>query len=89
MAWYYIYSMKKFYKENNLLAKYDLELFNCENILNSAMELKLDMRRKYLINKALTYIEIEKRENTMKINSQDMYVIIKYIYIFFNWLYNN
>jgi len=84
MAWYYIYSMKKFYKENNLLAKYDLELFNCENILNSAMELKLDMRRKYLINKALTYIEIEKRENTMKINSQDMYVIIKYIYIFFN-----
>ncbi|ORY78701.1 hypothetical protein LY90DRAFT_70311 [Neocallimastix californiae] len=77
MAWYYIYSMKKFYKENNLLAKYDLELFNCENILNSAMELKLDMRRKYLINKALTYIEIEKRENTMKINSQDIESSIK------------
>jgi len=72
MAWYYIYSMKKFYKENNLLQKYDQELFKTEGMLNNAMDLKLDISKKYLINKALSYIEIEKRENSMNINSQDV-----------------
>lgn len=77
MAWYYIHSMKKFYKENNLLKKYDMNLFNDEGILNNAMDLKLDMRKKYLINKAESYIEIEKRENSMNTNSLDVESSIK------------
>ena len=55
--------MKIFYKENILLQKYDIELFNGENILNEAMTLKLDLRKKFLINKALSYIDIEKKKH--------------------------
>lgn len=72
MAWYYIYSMKKFYKENNLLNKFDIELFNGESILINAMDLKLDMRKKYLINKALNLIEIEKREDSLNVKAEDV-----------------
>lgn len=73
MAWYYMHSMKVFYRENDLLQKFDAELFNGNNILIKAMDLKLDIRKKSLINKAETYIEIEKRENSMKLNTTDMY----------------
>ncbi len=55
--------MKIFYKENDLLNKYDREIFNCEVLLDNAMELKLNMRQNFLIDKALNYIEMEKREN--------------------------
>jgi len=58
-----MHSMKIFYKENILLQKYDIELFNGENILNEAMTLKLDLRKKFLINKALSYIDIEKKKH--------------------------
>jgi len=63
MSWYYIHSMKIFYKENDLLNKYDREIFNCEALLDNAMELKLNLRENFLIDKALNYIEMEKREN--------------------------
>ena len=66
--------MKIFYKNNNLLQKFDMELFNANEILNSAMGLKLDARKKFLIARAESYIEIEKREDSMKINSTDVYV---------------
>jgi len=68
-----MHSMKVFYRENDLLQKFDAELFNGNNILIKAMDLKLDIRKKSLINKAETYIEIEKRENSMKLNTTDMY----------------
>ena len=50
--------MKIFYKNNNLLQKFDMELFNANEILNSAMGLKLDARKKFLIARAESYIEI-------------------------------
>jgi len=79
-----MHSMKVFYRENDLLQKFDAELFNGNNILIKAMDLKLDIRKKSLINKAETYIEIEKRENSMKLNTTDMYAYWIY-FNFFNW----
>ncbi|ORX40437.1 hypothetical protein BCR36DRAFT_400866 [Piromyces finnis] len=77
MAWYYIHSMKIFYRDNNLLQDYNAELFNCNNILYNAMDLKLDARKKYLINRAECYNEIEKRENSMNINTADVEASIR------------
>ncbi|KAG4106217.1 hypothetical protein H8356DRAFT_1628065 [Neocallimastix lanati (nom. inval.)] len=71
-AWFYMYSMKIFYKKNNLLQKYDIELFNGNYMLNTAMELKLNMRQRYLINRAVDYIEIEKKENAKSITSNEV-----------------
>jgi len=67
-----MYSMKIFYKKNNLLQKYDIELFNGNYMLNTAMELKLNMRQRYLINRAVDYIEIEKKENAKSITSNEV-----------------
>jgi len=66
--------MKIFYKNNNLLQKFDMELFNANDILNRALDLKLDARKKFLIARAENYIDIEKREDSMNINSIDVYV---------------
>ncbi|KAG4099110.1 hypothetical protein H8356DRAFT_937586 [Neocallimastix lanati (nom. inval.)] len=77
IAWYYLFSMKKFYKENNLLQKYDPELFNGDQILISVMEHKLDFRKKYLIHKALNHLEIEKRENSTNVTTSDIEKSIK------------
>ncbi|ORX61102.1 hypothetical protein BCR36DRAFT_6913 [Piromyces finnis] len=76
-AWYYMHSMKIFYKENNLLHKYGMYLFNADHILNSVMDLKLDLRKKFLVSKAQSYIDIEKRENSMNISSTDVEESIK------------
>ncbi|ORX49604.1 hypothetical protein BCR36DRAFT_370629 [Piromyces finnis] len=72
IAWYYLHSMKKFYKDNNLLNDYDPELFVIDQFLNNAMDLKLDIRKKYLIDKAFGYVEIEKREGSVNDNSANI-----------------
>jgi len=77
MAWYYMHSMKKFYQENDLLKNYDRELFNGDMYLNNAMDIKLNMRKKFLITKAEIYIEIEKKKNTMNMNTSDVEMSIK------------
>lgn len=66
--------MKNFYRKNDLLKKYEMDLFNSDDILNNAMDLKLDTRIKYLIHKADNILEIEKRENTKGITNIDMYL---------------
>jgi len=71
MAWYYIFSMKKFYKNNNLLHKYDEELFKADDILFSAKDLKLNLRMRFLLNKAENLIEIEKRDNSKSITNNN------------------
>ncbi|OUM62539.1 hypothetical protein PIROE2DRAFT_11117 [Piromyces sp. E2] len=76
-AWYYVHTMKVFYKDNNLIKKYDMEIFNVNNILTDAMDLKLDLRKKFLMAKAESYIDIEKRENSMKIDTIDVEASIK------------
>ncbi|OUM62400.1 hypothetical protein PIROE2DRAFT_11307 [Piromyces sp. E2] len=73
--------MKKLFEEGMLQFKhdadFDIELFNGETILNNAMDLKMNLRKKFLINKAESYIEIEKRENTMNTNTIDVESSIK------------
>ncbi|OUM58780.1 hypothetical protein PIROE2DRAFT_15860 [Piromyces sp. E2] len=69
--------MKVFYKENGLLQKYGLDKFNFEHLLDSAMDLKLDLRKKFLISKALSYIDIEKKETSLNISSSDVEASIK------------
>jgi len=67
--------MKNFYRENNLLNKYDLELFQCDKLLHNAMDLKLDWRKKYLVSKAENLAEREKRNDEMNAvadNENDM-----------------
>ncbi|KAL6605489.1 hypothetical protein U3516DRAFT_556458 [Neocallimastix sp. 'constans'] len=71
IAWFYINSMRTFYKENNLLQKYDKELFNADYLISIALELKLGMRKKYLINLAESYMEMMKRENLQIDNSSN------------------
>jgi len=63
--------MRTFYKENNLLQKYDKELFNADYLISIALELKLGMRKKYLINLAESYMEMMKRENLQIDNSSN------------------
>jgi hypothetical protein len=71
MAWYYIFSLKKFYKNNNLLHKYDEELFKADDILLNAKDLRLNLRMRFLLNKAENLIEIEKRENSKSITNNN------------------
>ncbi|ORY21127.1 hypothetical protein LY90DRAFT_676402, partial [Neocallimastix californiae] len=71
MAWYYIFSMKKFYKNNNLLHKYDEEIFKADDILFNAKDLRLNLRMRFLLNKAENLIEIEKRENSKSITNNN------------------
>jgi len=56
--------MKNFYKENGLLSKFEQDLFECNIVLHEAVQLKLKMREKFLINNAEHYIEKEKRESS-------------------------
>jgi len=72
MAWYYIHTMKKFYKDNNLLQKYDIELFNVDSYLSDATDLKLDIRKRFLINEAENLIDVEKKESALNIDSKNM-----------------
>ena len=81
--------MKRFYQENNLLKNYDRELFDGDAYLNNAADIKLNMRKKYLITKADTYIEIERKENTMNMNTSDVYVTTISCYFFFIYIYLN
>ncbi|ORX77038.1 hypothetical protein BCR32DRAFT_270911 [Anaeromyces robustus] len=77
IAWYYMHSMKVFYKNNNLIKKYDMELFNGDNVLSNSMDLKLDMRKKYLINKAESLTELEKKESSMNRTSNEVSSTLK------------
>jgi len=58
--------MKNFYRENNLLDKYDLKLFQSDDLLHNVIDLKLDWRKKYLTSKAENLAEIEKRNDERK-----------------------
>ena len=61
--------MRRYYKDNNLLTKFDLELFDCDYLLNNTKGIKLNYRKKYLIYKTEEYLDIERRENAMKNDS--------------------
>ncbi|OUM67312.1 hypothetical protein PIROE2DRAFT_58857 [Piromyces sp. E2] len=65
MAWYYIYTMKKFYRQNNLLQKFDAKLFNSDKILSNAIDLKLDTRKRYMLHQAENIVNLEKRKELM------------------------
>jgi len=77
MAWYYIHSMKKFYKDNNLLQKYDIELFKVDSYLSDATDLKLDIRKRFLINEAENIIDIEKKESALNVDSKNIEASLK------------
>jgi len=64
--------MKKFYRQNNLLQKFDDDLFNSDYLLSRAMDLKLDIRKRFLISQADNIIEIEKRKKDQPDSSNDM-----------------
>jgi len=72
MAWYYVHTMKRFYKNNDLLENYDIELFNVDSYLMDAIELNLDMRKKFLINEAECLVDIEKKEDALNVESKNM-----------------
>jgi len=64
--------MKKFYRQNNLLQKFDDNLFNSDHLLLTAMDLKLDIRKRFLISHAENIIEIEKRKKDQMNSPNDM-----------------
>ncbi|KAL6620838.1 hypothetical protein LY90DRAFT_517457 [Neocallimastix californiae] len=66
VAWYYIHSMKIFYKNNDLLDNYDIEIFNGDEILDRASKLKNNIRERYLITYADELVEKERREISLK-----------------------
>jgi len=68
--------MKRFYKDNDLIKNFDMELFECDNLLSDIKDLKLDYRKKYLINKTEEYINLERRETSITNNSGNKYMFI-------------
>lgn len=68
--------MKIFYKNNDLLNDYDIEIFNGEDILDNASKLKNNVRERYLITNADELVEKERRELLLKEKDTNVYVII-------------
>ncbi|ORX45582.1 hypothetical protein BCR36DRAFT_299255, partial [Piromyces finnis] len=62
IAWYYINTMRNFYKDNELLSNYNPSIFNNVSILQECMQFKLKIREKFLLNNAEHSTEKEKRE---------------------------
>ncbi|ORX84506.1 hypothetical protein BCR32DRAFT_242552 [Anaeromyces robustus] len=65
-AWYSVHSMKIFYKNNEHLSKYDISIFNGDEILEHVSRLKIDMRIRFLITNAYDLVEKERREMLLK-----------------------
>jgi len=64
--------MKIFYKNNDLLDNYDIEIFNGDEILDRASKLKNNIRERYLITYADELVEKERREISLKQTETNM-----------------
>jgi len=52
-----------------------MELFDCENLLSDIKDLKLNARKKFLIYKTEEYIDLERRENSLKNDTGNWYIL--------------